>query len=187
MRSGSNRNRSGRASWYATSLSAYRRIWSVVRGAGEGHLRGVHQGKWLADVVVRGTAGRHQLVPDLGPRRRRVIELLDRDDALEADEARVAVIGLQLVLVLRSYLAGSTKCRLLVPAVDQDDPVLDHARHRRLADQVGIAQLDREPAAGIRERGLLRGGRPRAAPNGHAGGGSSPITVCDCSRMNCWT
>jgi len=46
-------------------------------------------------------------VPDLGSGGRRVIELLDRDDPLEADQARVAVIGLELMLVLRGDLAGT--------------------------------------------------------------------------------
>src|SRR5207302_718118 len=120
-------------------------IGSVVRRAREGHLGGVYRRQWLAYVVIRGSARCHELVPDLGSGGRRVIELLDRDDPLEADQARVAVIGLELMLVLRGDLAGTT------------------------------------------QRRLFRGRRTGAAPDHHAGGGSSPITVCDCSRRNCWT
>src|SRR5437868_6055693 len=151
IRSGSKRNRSGRARRYAASLSAYRRIGSVVRGAREGHLCGEHRRQRLADLVVRDAGGGHQLVPYLGSGRRGVIELLDGDDPLEADQARVAVIGLELVLVLRGDLARPTQRGLLVSAVDQDDPVFDHSRDRWLADQVGVAQLHGEPAARIRE------------------------------------
>ena len=151
----------------ADNLEGARRIMAAIRSAGV--------------IGLVGYGRRFQQT------RRRVIELLDRDDPLEADQARVAVIGLELMLVLRGDLAGTTQRRLFVPAVDQDDAVLDHARHGWLADDVCVAQLDREPTARVRERRIFRGRRTGAAPDRHAGGGSSPITVCDCSRRNCWT
>src|SRR5436309_7818254 len=128
----------------------------VVRGARKSHLGGIHRRQRLADLLFRNPARSHQLMPYLGAGGGRVVELLDGDDPLEADQAGVAVIGLELVLVLRSDLAGATECRLLVLAVDQDHAVLDHARYRRLTDQVGVPQLDGEPAARVSESRLVR-------------------------------
>ena len=74
-------------------------------------------------------AGRaHELVPDLGAGGRRIVELLERHDPLEADHARLAGIGLELVLVLLGDLDGPAQGGLLVDAVDQHHPVLDHDR-----------------------------------------------------------
>jgi hypothetical protein len=118
-------------------------------------------------------------VPDLRPGGRRVVELLDRHDALEADRARLAVIGLVVVLVVGSHLDRATERRLLVRSVDEHHPVLDQGHRLGFTSEVRIAQLDGEPAGGL-DAGI-------GLERHRVGGSSFEITVCDCSRRNCWT
>ncbi len=134
-----------------------------------------------AQSVARGPRriGRHELVPDLRPGGRRIIELLDGHDALKADGARLAVIGLVVVLVVRRHLDGVAQRGLLVGAVDEDHAILDHRDLLGGAGEVHVAQLDGEPSRRLHTR-LVGGG---CVLDHH----DSPTTVCDCSRRNCWT
>ena len=86
------------------------------------------------------------------------------------------------------HLGFPIKASVIEALESEDHAVLDQVGVGLAVDQVRVPELDREPAAahdpGGGRVGLDRGG---GAARAHAGGGSEPMTVWDCSRMNCMT
>ena len=91
------------------------------------------------------------------------------------------VIGLEVILVLGRHLDRPAERRLLILAGDEDDAVLDQRHRSGIAGEVGVSQLDGEPARWL-DDGLV--GMPRGSSDHRL---RRPTTVCDCSRRNCWT